>query len=139
MMMKKLLFLLIGFLVATICVAQTQPVKIVFDVTSGEVGVHQSAMRHITMMSTQYPDSEFEMVIYSSALDMVLKEKSLVSKDLENLAKNENVSFKVCQMSLDRYKLTTSSLIPGVATVPDGILEIVMKQQQGWGYIKESK
>lgn len=137
--MKKLLFLLIGFLVATICVAQTQPVKIVFDVTSGEVGVHQSAMRHITMMSTQYPDSEFEMVIYSSALDMVLKEKSLVSKDLENLAKNENVSFKVCQMSLDRYKLTTSSLIPGVATVPDGILEIVMKQQQGWGYIKESK
>jgi intracellular sulfur oxidation DsrE/DsrF family protein len=79
------------------------------------------------------------MVIYSSALDMVLKEKSSVSKELEDLAKKENVSFKVCQMSLDRHKLTTSNLIPGVGSVPDGILEIIMKQKQGWGYIKESK
>ena len=138
-MMKKLLFILTGCLMAIMCTAQTQPVKIVFDVTSGESGVHQSAMRHISTMSTQYPDSEFEMVVYSSALDMVLKEKSSVSKDLEALVKKDNVTFKVCQMSLDRYKLTSSSLIPGVESVPDGILEIVMKQQQGWAYIKESK
>ena len=137
--MKKSLLLLLGLLLSIAAISQTQPVKIVFDVTSGDPSVHQSAMRHISMMSNQYPDSEFEMVIYSSALDMVLKEKSSVSKDLEDLAKKENVSFKVCQMTLDRYKLTTANLIPGVGSVPDGILEIVMKQKQGWGYSKERK
>jgi len=137
--MKKSLVFLFGLLMSIAAISQTQPVKIVFDVTSGDSSVHQSAMRHISMMSNLYPDSEFEMVIYSSALDMVLKEKSSVSKDLEDLAKKENVSFKVCQMSLDRHKLTTSNLIPGVGSVPDGILEIIMKQKQGWGYIKESK
>lgn len=137
--MKKFVFFLFGLILSLAVYAQTPPVKIVFDVTSGEEGVHQSAMRHISVMANQYPDSEFEMVVYSSALDMVLKDKSSVSKELEELAKKENVTFKVCQMSLDRYKLTTSSLIPGVGTVPDGILEIIKKQQEGWGYIKESK
>ncbi|MBN3519933.1 DsrE family protein [Algoriphagus lutimaris] len=137
--MKKSVLFLFGLILSMAVYAQTPPVKIVFDVTSGEEGVHQSAMRHISVMANQYPDSEFEMVVYSSALDMVLKDKSSVSKELEELAKKENVTFKVCQMSLDRYKLTTSSLIPGVGTVPDGILEIIKKQQEGWGYIKESK
>ncbi|SIN68146.1 hypothetical protein SAMN05444394_0656 [Algoriphagus halophilus] len=137
--MKKSVLFLFGLILSMAVYAQTPPVKIVFDVTSGEEGVHQSAMRHISVMANQYPDSEFEMVVYSSALDMVLKDKSSVSKELEELAKKENVTFKVCQMSLDRYKLPTSSLIPGVGTVPDGILEIIKKQQEGWGYIKESK
>lgn len=137
--MKKLVFILIGSLFSFVSISQGQSVKIVFDVTSGDISVHQSAMRHISMMAKQYPTSEFEMVVYSSALDMVLKEKSSVSNDMEALAKMENVSFKVCKMSLDRYKLDSKDLVSGVETVPDGILEIVMKQEQGWGYIKESK
>ena len=137
--MKKFVFLFIGCLISFVTISQSQSVKIVFDVTSGDISVHQSAMRHISMMANQYSNSEFEMVVYSSALDMVLKVKSSVSEEMETLAKMENVSFKVCQMSLDRYKLNSKDLISGVETVPDGILEIVMKQQQGWGYIKESK
>lgn len=119
--------------------SQERPVKIVFDVTSADPSVHQSAMRHITMMSNQYPESEFEMVIYSGSIDMVVKDKSSVQKELEMLASKNNVSFKVCEMTLNRHKLEMSNLIPGVETVPDGILEIIMKQQEGWGYIKESK
>lgn len=119
--------------------SQERPVKIVFDVTSADPSVHQSAMRHITMMSNQYPESEFEMVIYSGSIDMVVKYKSSVQKELEMLASKNNVSFKVCEMTLNRHKLEMSNLIPGVETVPDGILEIIMKQQAGWGYIKESK
>jgi len=137
--MKKSILLLVGFLLSIAGISQTHPVKIVFDVTSGDPSVHQSAMRHISVMSNQYPDSEFEMVIYSGAIDMVLNEKSTVSKNLKDLAKMDNVSFKVCQMSLDRHKINTSELIPGIGSVPDGILEIIMKQKEGWGYIKESK
>ena len=119
--------------------SQERPVKIVFDVTSADPSVHQSAMRHIAMMSSQYPESEFEMVIYSGSIDMVVKDKSSVQKELEMLVSKNNVSFKVCEMTLNRHKLEMSNLIPGVETVPDGILEIIMKQQAGWGYIKESK
>ena len=35
-------------------------------------------------------------------------------------------------------KLDKSQLLTGVQIVPDGIYEIVSKQQEGWGYIKVS-
>ena len=40
---------------------------------------------------------------------------------------------------MKRHKIEKSQLIPGVTTVPDGILEIIMKQKEGWGYIKEGQ
>jgi intracellular sulfur oxidation DsrE/DsrF family protein len=50
--------------------------------------------------------------------------------------KNPNVTFKVCAVALRNNSVDTSQLLPGVETVPDGIYEIVSKQQDGWGYIK---
>jgi hypothetical protein len=40
---------------------------------------------------------------------------------------------------MKRHNVDTSQLIDGIKTVPDGILEIVNKQKEGWGYIKEVK
>lgn len=119
--------------------AQEKPVKIVFDVTSSDTKVHQSAMRHVKAMSKAYPDSQFEVVMYSGAMDMVLKGKSAVEEDMESLSSNENVSFVICEGTMKRHEVDESELIPGVTSVPDGILEIIEKQQEGWGYIKEGQ
>ena len=119
--------------------AQEKPVKIVFDVTSDNVKVHQSAIRHVKAMSKAYPDSEFEVVMYSGSMDMALKDKSSVAEDMKELAQNKNVSFKVCEGTMKRHNISATDLIPGVGTVPDGILEIINKQEEGWGYIKEGQ
>ncbi len=137
--MKTIVNLVMVCLFSTMVLAQEKPVKIVFDVTSSNTGVHESAMRHVTMMAQAYPDSKFEMVMYSGAYGMVVKGESTVSKEMEALANNENVDFVVCQASLNRHKIDASQLITGVRAVPDGILEIIQKQGQGWGYIKEGQ
>ena len=137
--MKTIVNLVIACVFSTIIFAQEKPVKIVFDVTSSNTGVHESAMRHVTMMAKAYPDSKFEVVMYSGAYGMVVKDKSTVSKEMEALANNENVDFVVCQASLNRHKIDASELVAGVRAVPDGILEIIQKQELGWGYIKEGQ
>ncbi len=137
--MKTIVNLVMVCLFSTMVLAQEKPVKIVFDVTSSNTGVHESAMRHVTMMAQAYPDSKFEMVMYSGAYGMVVKGESTVSKEMEALSNNENVDFVVCQASLNRHKIDASQLITGVRAVPDGILEIIQKQGQGWGYIKEGQ
>lgn len=137
--MKTILNLVIVCLISTMVLAQEKPVKIVFDVTSSNTKVHGSAIRHIQMMAKSYPDSKFEMVMYSGAYGMVVKDISTVSEEIEALAKNENVDFVVCQASLNRHKIDASQLLSGVRAVPDGILEIVHKQDEGWGYIKEAQ
>ncbi len=137
--MKKYTTIVLALFFSTMLLAQEKPVKIVFDVTSDNVKVHQAAVRHVKFMSQAYPDSEFEVVMYSGSIDMVLKDKSSVGTDMEALAKNEKISFVVCEGTMKRHKIDKEQLIPGVTTVPDGILEIIMKQKEGWGYIKEGQ
>ena len=137
--MKTYLTTIVLLFVSTIMIAQEKPVKIVFDVTSDDKKVHEATMRHVKFMSQAYPDSEFEVVMYSGSIDMVLKEKSTVAVDMEALAKKDNISFVICEGTMKRHEVDKSQLISGVTTVPDGILEIIMKQAEGWGYIKEGQ
>jgi len=137
--MKKYIMLLLALCFAFNMSAQETPVKIVFDVTSDNVKVHESTMRHVKLMAKAYPESKFEVVMYSGSINMVVKNKSTVAVDMETLAKNANVSFVVCEGTMKRHKIDTSQLISGVTTVPDGILEIIIKQAEGWGYIKEGQ
>lgn len=118
--------------------ASAQKVNVVFDVTSPDTATQAAAIRHVKMMADAYPESNFEVVIYSGALPMVLKDKSTVTNDVLYLADQQNVAFKVCSMALKHHKLEENSLLEGVGTVPDGLLEIALKQQEGWSYIKEA-
>ncbi|WNH09789.1 DsrE family protein [Thalassobellus suaedae] len=137
--MKNYISIVIALIFTGTILAQEKPVKIVFDVTSSNTDVHQSTVRHVKAMSEAYPDSEFEVVMYGGSIDMVLKNKSTVAKDIADLAKNEHITFLICGGTMKRHKIEPSQIINGVSRVPDGILEIVQKQQEGWGYIKEDK
>jgi uncharacterized protein len=133
-------FILFTLLVTAMLNAQAQekPIKVVFDVTSKDTATHSAVIRHVMLMSKSYPRSMFEVVIYGGALPMVLSEKSTVQKKLSQLVANKNVAFKVCAVTMGRWGVTQANLIPGVGVVPDGILEIVTRQGEGWGYIKEA-
>jgi intracellular sulfur oxidation DsrE/DsrF family protein len=137
--MKKYITLVLAFFFALNLSAQEKPVKIVFDVTSSNEKVHQAAVRHVKGMSKAYPNSKFEVVMYSGSINMVLKDKSTVAEDIEALSKNDNITFIVCQGTMKRHKISDNQLIPGLKQVPDGILEIITKQAEGWGYIKEGQ
>jgi uncharacterized protein len=135
-MKNYLILMLLGL--SAIAYGQTKPVKIVFDVTSKDTLTHQAVLRHVNTMASSYPNSNFEVVVYGAAVSMFQKEKSTVSKDIETASTKKNVSFVACEQAMKKYNIDKSQLLPGVTTVQDGILEIVMKQGEGWGYIKES-
>lgn len=135
--MKKFVLILLCMIYGALA-AQETPIKVVFDVTSADPKTHQSTMRHVKLMSEAYPDSEFEVVGYSGSLAMFLADKSSVKEDMEALMNSDNVSFKVCAATMKRHNATKDDLVAGVEPVPDGIMEIITKQQQGWGYIKEA-
>lgn len=137
--MKKILALLLASFFAINLSAQEKPVKIVFDVTSDDPKVHQATIRHVKFMSNAYDNAEFEVVMYSGSQDMFIKEKSSVAEDLEALAKKDNITFVACKGTMKRHKVTDDDLVPGITQVPDGILEIINKQAEGWGYIKEGQ
>jgi uncharacterized protein len=135
--MKNWFSIIAVLLLSAVAWSQEQPVKILFDVTSSDVKVQESAVRHVDMMSKAYPDSQFEVVMYGGSSQMAIQGKSTVEAKVKELVGRDNVSFKMCEGTLKRKEIKKSDLIPGIGTVPDGILELVHKQSQGWGYIKE--
>ena len=82
------------------------------------------------------PDAQMEVVMYGKGFELVMPDKSAFTDQVNEAMKNPNVSFKVCAIALKNNNVVASQLLPGVGTVPDGIHELVMKQQDGWGYIK---
>lgn len=119
--------------------AQNEPIKVVFDVTSSNPDVHRTAAKHLRLMAEAYPESEFELVVYSGAIKMVDRKSSVAGETLEEVVKRNNVSVVVCAQTMKRHKMGMDDLIPGVGSVPDGIFEIVKLQKEGWGYIKEAQ
>lgn len=131
-------FLIVFMGLSLLVNAQSKPVKILFDVTSKDSLTHQAVLRHVNGMASAYPNSNFEVVVYGGAISMVLKDKSTVSKAIETASVHKNVAFAVCAETMKRYNIDKDQLIRGVVVVPDAIMEIVTKQGEGWGYIKES-
>lgn len=135
--MKKMLSFLAPLLFGPLfLVAQKPDYKVVFDLTSKDPALHQTVVRWINAISKETPDAQLEVVFYGQSLDMVRNDKSTLASDVTALARNNNVSFAVCEMAMKRHNIDKSQLLPGVKTVPDGIYELISRQKEGWGYIK---
>ena|SRR5688572_1183759 len=134
--MKKIAFLpLFLFLLPLFGYSQSD-YKVVFDFTSKDSIDQKAVIRWINEIIKTEPNAQMEVVMYGQGFNLVHKDKSYVANDVVRLAASKNISFKVCEGSLKNNKIDPGMLLQGVGTVPDGIYEVISKQQQGWGYIK---
>jgi len=136
--MRKLNLFTIILLFSTQFAFAQKDYKVVFDLTSGDTLSQQTAIRWVNEIVKAEPTAQVEVVMFGKGLPLAVKDKSAVATDVTTLATNKNVAFKVCSVAMANQKIDKAQLLPGVQTVPDGIYEIVSKQQQGWGYIKVS-
>lgn len=128
-------FILLG---CNLLFAQEKPYNVVFDITSKDTVDHRMVMRWVSDIAETYPNSNIEVVFYGKSFDMIVQGKSMDAETVMNLVKKKNVTFNACAIALQRNKIEKSQLLPGVKIVPDGIHELVLKQSEGWGYIKVS-
>jgi uncharacterized protein len=115
---------------------QRQPYRVVFDLTSRDTLDQRAVLRWLKEVGTSSPDAQMEVVMYAKGFELVMPERSAYVAEVKEAMKNPNVSFRVCAIALKNNNVDKSQLLPGVQTVPDGIHELVMKQQDRWGYIK---
>jgi intracellular sulfur oxidation DsrE/DsrF family protein len=135
-MKKYILCIPVIMLMATLVNAQTANYKVVFDMSSKDSVNQLAIVREIGLITGASPDAKLEVVIYGQGLDLVVNDRSPQREAIQKLIAGNKASFKVCAMTMKRNNIDKSQLVPGVEVVPDGIYEIVSKQQEGWGYIK---
>ncbi len=135
-MKKHLLCIGIIMLVSTVTNAQVKNYKVVFDMSSKDTVNQQTITREIGLITDASPDAKLEVVIYGQGLDLAVKGRSTQQAAIQKLMAENKAAFKVCAMTLKRNNIDKDQVVPGVEIVPDGIYEIISKQQDGWGYIK---
>ena len=135
-MRRTLFVVLLAVLSLGFVRAQRQPYRVVFDLTSRDTLEQKAVLRWLKEVSTSSPDAQMEVVMYAKGFDLVMPERSAYIADVKEAMKNPNVAFKVCAIALKNNNVDKSQLLAGVQTVPDGIYELVSKQQDHWGYIK---
>lgn len=138
--MKRLLVvasvLSLGVLSLGFVRAKPQPYRVLFDLTSRDTLEQKAVLRWLNEVGTSSPNAQMEVVMYAKGFELVMPDRSAFAAQVKEAMKNPNVSFKVCAIALKNNNVEKSQLLPGVQVVPDGIHELVMKQQDNWGYIK---
>jgi hypothetical protein len=135
--MKKIIFFIITiFLFASVIFAQQKQHKIVFDFTKADTASFSTIVRHAKNIMSMTGNAKLEVVCHGPGLDLLMKNKTTVQKEIEELNKLK-VVFAACNETMKRRGVDKSQLLSQAIVVPAAILEISLKEQESWSYIKE--
>ena len=135
--MKKVFLAVLPMLFfANLIFAQPKEHKIVFDFAKGDTASFATVVRHAKNILNMSQNAKLEIVCHGPGLDILIKDKTTVQKEIEELQQKFNVVFAACGATMQRRGIDKSQLLPVAIVVPLANLEFSSKQQEGWSYIK---
>ena len=131
-----LLFLLSASVVATAQDKQVKMHQVVMQLNSADTAVWSSMLGNIRNFQKVWPGNvKVEVVVHGKALNFLVASKSHLVADVEAMTKL-GVVFNACENTMNKYGIKKEMLIPSVSSVPSGVAELVLKQEEGWSYLK---
>ena len=82
-----------------------------------------------------WPNAKIEVVCHSGGLDLLLTAKSKVANQVNGLSA-QGVIFSACNNTMRRRNVKKEDLLSSALVVPSAFVELVLKQEEGWAYIK---
>jgi uncharacterized protein len=139
--MKKIIFCLLalGLLLGTNG-AWAQPTsarthRVVFHLASSDTLVHKALVKQLNNVLDYWPQAQLEVVVHNNGIGFALTENNRYATEIEAV-KNRGVVLAVCENTLKQRKIAKSAVLPWATFVPVGLAELVLKQEDGWSYIK---
>jgi len=134
--MKKLFVTIMLAIFTGPVMAQNNPYKIVFDLSSGDTAVQSTLLRQLSNVMNAAPDAQLEVVVHGQAVFMFVKSKVFFESRMNELKSRGNLAYKICANAMKRLQVDAAQLIPVAEIVPTAMLELAGKQAEGWSYIK---
>jgi uncharacterized protein len=116
-------------------VVSTKAHKIVFQLTSSDTLVHKAVLKQVANALIAAPNAKIEVVCHSNGIEMLTIAKTKHAKNIAEL-KAKGVVFAACENTLRERKMGKTEVVSEAIFVPSGVIEIVMKQEKGWSYLK---
>lgn len=109
--------------------------RIIFQLATSDTLAHKALMRQIGNITTVAPKTRMEVVCHGPGLHLLQAAKTTVGPKITEFSQ-KGVVFSACEFSMKERKVSKEEMLPAATYVEAGILHIVMRQDQGWQYIK---
>jgi hypothetical protein len=110
--------------------------KAVVQVSDNDVARWNLALNNVRNVQKDVgPDKvDIELVVYGPGLAMV-KDDSVVANRVQE-AVAAGVRVLACRNTMQSQHLTEEDMVPGIGFVQAGVVEIIRKQSEGYGYLR---
>ncbi len=120
------------------CYAQTEIKEhnIVIQLNTADTSAWSSTIGNIKNIQKAWPNHlHIEVVVHGTAINLLVKDKTYFANDIAGLTK-EGIVFSACENTMRTYKIEKAELLIEAKTVPSGVVEVILKQEQGGRYLK---
>jgi uncharacterized protein len=109
--------------------------KIVMQYTLSDSLSQVSVVTQVGNIRALWPNAQIEVVCHGGGLDLLQTSKSKAASEVAEWT-GKGVVFAACNNTMKRRKLTKDDLLPTATVVPSAMIELTLKQEKGWAYVK---
>lgn len=119
-----------------VSLGEPQMFKAVVHVNFADSERQKHGLKNVANMLKEVKDHfEIEVVCHGGGIGLLVRDQTQHAAEVERLSK-QGVRFAACENTMRDKSISKDSLLPDVVTVPSGAVEIVRKQQDGYGYFR---
>ncbi len=116
--------------------AAADPVRAVVHVNFGDTERQKHGLKNITNILKETGEKgEIEVVAHGAGIDLLVTSKTKHAEQVAEL-RRRGVRFVACENTMREKSIAKGELLEGVETVPSGAVEVIRKQQAGYGYFR---
>jgi len=112
------------------------PHKVLMQLSSGDTLAWKGLMNNIKNLKATWGDSvAIDVIVHGPGIGLLMKGQT---NQLDKIIdfKSKGVVFNACENTLAERKISKESIIQEAGFVKSAVVEIILKQEQGWTYIK---
>jgi intracellular sulfur oxidation DsrE/DsrF family protein len=131
-----ILFLSFNLVAQTSDLSITAPHRVVLQLSSNDTLVWKGLMNNIKNLKNAWGDSVFiEVVAHGPGIEFLVKGKTTQQEKIAHY-KSIGVVFAGCENTMRERNISKENMIPEAGFVKSAVGELILKQEQGWTYIK---
>lgn len=110
--------------------------KVVIQLSNADTTVWKATIQNLKNLKKGWgEDVQIELVAHGPGIGFLMTEKTTQANAIHEL-KAKGVAFMGCENTLRERKIDRAQLLPEAGTVPMGVGEVILKQEEGWSYLK---
>lgn len=116
-------------------VVDMKPHKIVMQFTDSDSLSQASIVGQVKNIRTAWPNAQIEVVCHGPGLDLLISKTTKASVQVTEWS-SKGVVFAACGNTMKRKNLKAEDLLKASTVVPSAMIELTLKQEDGWAYVK---